>query len=98
MAYLVKPFTITDLVPAIEMAMSRFAEITGLEREVEDLTERLEARKAVERAKSHVAGGARTHRARGIRLDPAHRHGPAADDAPGGAQVIEQGPELEKDP
>jgi two-component system, response regulator PdtaR len=52
MAYLVKPFTITDLVPAIEMAMSRFAEITGLEREVDDLTERLAARKAVERAKS----------------------------------------------
>ena len=52
MAYLVKPFTITDLVPAIEMAVSRFAEITGLEREVGDLTERLEARKAVDRAKS----------------------------------------------
>ncbi|MGH3457391.1 ANTAR domain-containing response regulator [Aeromicrobium sp.] len=52
MAYLVKPFTITDLVPAIEMAMSRFAEITGLEREVDDLSERLAARKAVERAKS----------------------------------------------
>jgi response regulator NasT len=52
MAYLVKPFTITDLVPAIEMAMSRFAEITGLEREVEGLTERLAARKAVERAKA----------------------------------------------
>jgi response regulator NasT len=52
MAYLVKPFTITDLVPAIEMAVSRFAEITGLEQEVDDLTERLEARKAVERAKA----------------------------------------------
>jgi two-component system, response regulator PdtaR len=52
MAYLVKPFSIGDLVPAIEMAMSRFAEITGLEREVGDLTARLEARKAVERAKS----------------------------------------------
>ncbi len=52
MAYLVKPFTITDLVPAIEMAVSRFAEITSLEREVGDLTERLEARKSVDRAKS----------------------------------------------
>jgi response regulator NasT len=51
MAYLVKPFDITDLVPAIEMAVSRFAEITALEREVDDLTERLAARKAVERAK-----------------------------------------------
>jgi AmiR/NasT family two-component response regulator len=54
MAYLVKPFTITDLVPAIEMAASRFAEITALEREVEDLSERLAARKVVERAKVHL--------------------------------------------
>lgn len=52
MAYLVKPFTAADLVPAIEMARSRFAEITQLEAEVSDLTERLAARKAVERAKS----------------------------------------------
>ena len=41
----------TDLVPAIEMAVSRFAELTALEREVADLTERLETRKAVDRAK-----------------------------------------------
>ncbi len=54
MAYLVKPFTITDLVPAIEMATSRFSEISALEREVGDLTERLEARKAIERAKAHL--------------------------------------------
>ena len=52
MAYLVKPFTQTDLVPAIEMAVSRYAEITSLESEVADLGERLETRKAVERAKS----------------------------------------------
>jgi response regulator NasT len=52
MAYLVKPFTIDDLVPAIEMAMSRFREIAALEQEVGDLTERLEARKAIERAKT----------------------------------------------
>ena len=51
MAYLVKPFTQTDLVPAIEMALSRFAELSQLESEVADLTERLETRKAVERAK-----------------------------------------------
>lgn len=51
MAYLVKPFTRSDLVPAIEMAVSRFAELSTLEDEVADLTERLEARKAVERAK-----------------------------------------------
>jgi response regulator NasT len=52
MAYLVKPFSRTDLVPAIEMAMSRFAEIAALEKEVGDLTEQLATRKAVERAKS----------------------------------------------
>ena len=52
MAYLVKPFTQQDLVPAIEMAVSRFAEVSQLEAEVKDLTERLETRKAVERAKS----------------------------------------------
>ena len=52
MAYLVKPFTQSDLVPAIEMAVSRFAEVTALEAEVADLEERLETRKAVERAKN----------------------------------------------
>ncbi|HPX37924.1 MAG TPA: ANTAR domain-containing response regulator [Mycobacterium sp.] len=51
MAYLVKPFSASDLIPAIELAMSRFAEITGLESEVADLNERLETRKLVERAK-----------------------------------------------
>lgn len=51
MAYLVKPFSITDLIPAIEVAVSRFAEITELEREVASLSDRLETRKLVERAK-----------------------------------------------
>ncbi|WP_370287484.1 ANTAR domain-containing response regulator [Nocardioides sp.] len=51
MSYLVKPFSQGDLVPAIEMAVSRFAEITQLESEVTDLKERLETRKAVDRAK-----------------------------------------------
>jgi response regulator NasT len=51
MAYLVKPFTKDDLVPAIEMAVSRFAELQMLEAEVADLTERLETRKSVDRAK-----------------------------------------------
>jgi two-component system, response regulator PdtaR len=52
MAYLVKPFTKADLMPAVEMAVSRFAEVQQLEAEVADLTERLETRKAVDRAKS----------------------------------------------
>lgn len=51
MAYLVKPFQKSDLVPAIEIALSRFAEVSALEAEVAGLTERLETRKAVERAK-----------------------------------------------
>lgn len=51
MAYLVKPFTPADLLPAIEMAMSRYAELAALESEVADLSDRLEARKVIERAK-----------------------------------------------
>ncbi|GII86317.1 transcriptional regulator [Sphaerisporangium siamense] len=51
MAYLVKPFTKSDLVPAIEMAVSRHVEIIALEKEVTTLGERLETRKLVERAK-----------------------------------------------
>jgi response regulator NasT len=52
MSYLVKPFTQSELVPAIEMAVSRFGEIAELEAQVTDLEDRLETRKAVERAKS----------------------------------------------
>jgi AmiR/NasT family two-component response regulator len=51
MAYLVKPFQKRDLLPAIEMATSRFAEIKALEAEVTGLRDRLEARKLIERAK-----------------------------------------------
>lgn len=52
MAYLVKPFSKSDLVPAIELAASRYSEISALETEVADLSDRLETRKLVERAKS----------------------------------------------
>jgi len=51
MAYLVKPFTSADLVPAIEIAVSRFSELSGLQAEVDDLGEQVAARKAVDRAK-----------------------------------------------
>jgi len=51
MAYLVKPFQKKDLLPAVEMAVSRFAELVALEREVGDLSGRLAARKLVDRAK-----------------------------------------------
>jgi response regulator NasT len=51
MAYLVKPFQKHDLLPAIEIAASRFRDMQGLEDRVGDLTDRLAARKLVERAK-----------------------------------------------
>src|SRR5487761_1676172 len=51
MAYLVKPFTKADLVPAIEMAVSRFQEARALEVEVDSLRDRLEVRKLLDRAK-----------------------------------------------
>lgn len=51
MAYLVKPFSAGDLVPAIELAVSRSDEIAALEREVSSLSEQLDTRKLVERAK-----------------------------------------------
>ena len=77
LAYLVKPFQKSDLIPAIEIALGRFAELSALEREVGDLQDRLEARKVVDRAK----GGSWTStadRAGGVALPPA-----AGDDQPG---------------
>jgi AmiR/NasT family two-component response regulator len=54
MAYVVKPFTKADLVPAIEIAVSRFQEISALGAEVETLRERLEVRKILDRAKGRL--------------------------------------------
>ena len=54
MAYVVKPFTAADLIPAIEIARSRFAQILALEADVADLSNRLETRKLVERAKARL--------------------------------------------
>lgn len=51
MAYVVKPFTPNDLLPAIEIAYSRHLQITALEHEIQDLNERFETRKLVDRAK-----------------------------------------------
>ena len=51
MAYVVKPFTINDLVPAIEISISRHRQMKSLESEVADLHERLETRKVIDRAK-----------------------------------------------
>ena len=51
MAYVVKPFTINDLLPAIEISISRYRQMKTLESEVADLYERLETRKLLDRAK-----------------------------------------------
>ena len=57
MAYVVKPFDASDVVPAIEIAMGRFAEIRAVEDEVADLEERLASRKAVDQAKGMLQEG-----------------------------------------
>jgi AmiR/NasT family two-component response regulator len=51
MAYLVKPFTKSDLLPAIELAVARYSEMVSLRAEVADITERLAVRKIIDRAK-----------------------------------------------
>lgn len=51
MAYVVKPFSITDLIPAMEIAMSRHKQMTTLEKEIANLHDRLETRKLIDRAK-----------------------------------------------
>jgi response regulator NasT len=54
MAYLVKPFDKHDLMPAVELAIARWAEVRALAEESKDLSERLESRKLVERAKGII--------------------------------------------
>jgi AmiR/NasT family two-component response regulator len=54
LAYLVKPFQKSDLIPAIEIALGRHEQLRTLAEEVADLTERLEARKTVDRAKGRL--------------------------------------------
>jgi two-component system, response regulator PdtaR len=54
MAYLVKPFSKNDLVPAIEVARARFTEMSALDAEVRTLEDRLEARKVIEKAKGRL--------------------------------------------
>jgi response regulator NasT len=51
LAYVVKPFTVSDLTPSIEIAIARFKELKALESEVADIHQRLETRKSIERAK-----------------------------------------------
>ena len=84
MAYLVKPFAKHDLLPAIEMAVSRYAEIVALEGEVGDLQGRLEARKLVDRAKAVLQNEYGFTEPAAFRCDPEDLDGPPADDARGG--------------
>ena len=51
LAYVVKPFTPSDLIPAIDIALTRYQQISALEDEISDLAERLETRKILDRAK-----------------------------------------------
>ncbi len=51
LAYIVKPFQKSDLIPAIEVALGRHAELMQLEHDLGDMSERLEARKVIDRAK-----------------------------------------------
>jgi response regulator NasT len=57
MAYLVKPFAKSDLLPAIEVAVSRHQQLRALAAEVQDLTDRLETRKLLDRAKGMLQAG-----------------------------------------
>ncbi len=84
MAYLIKPFTKADLVPAIEVAVSRFAEIAALNSEAANLRERLEVRKLLDRAKGQLQDSQGDDRGTGVPVDPEDVHGPPPDDAVGG--------------
>ena len=57
MGYVVKPFSRNDLLPAMQVAASRYAEMAALEQQVDDLSERLETRKALDRAKGILMAG-----------------------------------------
>ena len=57
MGYIVKPFSRNDLLPAMQVAASRYAELAALEQQVGDLSERLETRKALDRAKGILMAG-----------------------------------------
>jgi len=57
MAYVVKPFSINDLIPAIEIAISRHKQMKSLQAEVADIYDRLESRKLIEKAKGILMSG-----------------------------------------
>ena len=83
MAYLVKPFQKKDLVPTIEMATSRFAEIVALEQEVGGLQRAAGGAQGGGAGQGRADDRARDDRAGGVPLDPADRDGPPQHDAGG---------------
>ena len=84
MAYLVKPFTKADLVPAIEIAVSRFQEVSALEGEVGTLQGPARGAQAARPGQGQAAGRARADRAGRVPLDPEDLDGPADGHAGGG--------------
>ena len=81
LAYLVKPFQKSDLVPAIEVAIGRFRELRNLTGEIDALGEQLEARKTIDRAKGAADRRVRHEGGRRLRVHPAHRDERAHQDA-----------------
>ena len=84
MAYVIKPFSPADLLPAVEIAISRYAQIAALESEVADMAERFETRKRVDRAKGLLMTQDGSHRAGVVPVDPEDLDGPSPDHARGG--------------
>ena len=80
-AYLVKPFKEADLLPAIEIAISRYEEFMDLEGEVSDLENKLDTRKAVDRAKGILMDQYGLERARSVSAHPGAKHEHAQIDA-----------------
>ena len=74
MAYLIKPFQQEELVPAIELAVARFREMEILAKEAESLTDRLETRKILDRAKGKLQDSSRDERAGFVSLPPEDGH------------------------
>ncbi len=72
LAFLVKPFQKSDLIPAIEVAMGRFRELRALTGEIDALGEQLESRKVIERAKGLLMDELGDDRGRRVRIHPTH--------------------------
>ena len=88
MAYLVKPFSKNDLVPAIEVARARFAEMTALEARSRPRGAPGDPQGRSSRPRARLMAEQRHHRGRGLPLDPADRDEPAHLDANGGRSGV----------